>query len=134
MGGVGERPVRAIRAWSDESDQARPPIGPLPACYDEIRRRDPEATLLELPLQSSSCDMTYLDRTYWQSRHRLPTSAGYSGITMRTSDGAVVAWAVQKSNLSRWLDRRTRADDVADFINRHVETRDETPPTGLDVG
>jgi hypothetical protein len=53
---------------------------------------------------------------------------------MRTSDGAVVAWAVQKSNLSRWLDRRTRADDVADFINRHVENRDETPPTGLDVG
>jgi hypothetical protein len=55
-------------------------------------------------------------------------SAGYSGITIRTSDGEVTAWAVQKSNLARWLHRGTRADDVADFINRHGEHREKKPP------
>lgn len=45
---------------------------------------------------------------------------GYSGITIVRRDGSrVVAWAVQKSNAARWLNRRVRADDVAD----HLESR-----------
>jgi hypothetical protein len=43
--------------------------------------------------------------------------AGYTGITIATSTrGVVTAWAVQKSNLAGWLHRRTRADDVANFL------------------
>jgi hypothetical protein len=49
----------------------------------------------------------------------LDASAGYSGITIKTPNGELTAWAVQKWNLSRWLGRRTRADDVADFIRQH---------------
>jgi hypothetical protein len=42
----------------------------------------------------------------------VPSSLGL--LIERRGDGrTVVAWAVQKSNLFRWLGRRTRADDVA---------------------
>jgi hypothetical protein len=48
----------------------------------------------------------------WSDVERcLPSSLGL--VVERRSGRAVVAWAVQKSNLSRWLRRRTRADDVA---------------------
>lgn len=44
-------------------------------------------------------------------------SGGYYGLTLRTSRGdVVIAWAVQKSNLARWLHRQTRADEVAQAI------------------
>ncbi len=55
-------------------------------------------------------------------------SAGYSGITIKTANGELTAWAVQKWNLSRWFGRRTRADDVADFIKHHGASREEKPP------
>jgi hypothetical protein len=43
--------------------------------------------------------------------------AGYDGVEITTrGDDVVVGWAVQKSNLARWLRRRTRADDVAEFL------------------
>ena len=45
---------------------------------------------------------------------------GYYGITIRTRSGAVVAWAVQKSNLTTWLHRRTRADEVARVIEQRA--------------
>jgi hypothetical protein len=53
---------------------------PPPAVYTAIQRLDPAATVLELPLENSARDATPLDRTYWQSIHRLRTSAGYSGL------------------------------------------------------
>ncbi|MFI7440782.1 hypothetical protein [Nonomuraea indica] len=44
-------------------------------------------------------------------------SAGYDGICITMRDGSqIVAWAVQKSNLARWLGRRTRADAVVDRL------------------
>jgi hypothetical protein len=42
----------------------------------------------------------------------VPSSLGLL-IERRSGGRPVVAWAVQKSNLFRWLGRRTRADDVA---------------------
>jgi hypothetical protein len=43
--------------------------------------------------------------------------AGYGGIEIETSEGRhMTAMAVQKANLSMWLGRRTRADDVAEAI------------------
>jgi hypothetical protein len=44
---------------------------------------------------------------------------GYSGLEIITRNGRVTAWAVQKSNLASWLHTRTRADEVAAFIDQH---------------
>lgn len=47
--------------------------------------------------------------------------AGYHGITITCADGSrVVAPAPQKSNLSRWLGRETRADTVAAYLERRA--------------
>jgi hypothetical protein len=47
---------------------------------------------------------------------------GYHGLEITTrADEIVVAWAVEKSNLTRWLQRRTRADDVAEVLQQSVE-------------
>lgn len=43
-----------------------------------------------------------------------PSSLGL--VIERTTGRPLVAWAVQKSNASRWLRRRTRADEVAAAI------------------
>ncbi|SCG77767.1 hypothetical protein [Micromonospora inositola] len=53
--------------------------------------------------------------------------AGYYGIGVQTSHGQVVhGWAVQKSNLARWLGRRTRADLVVEAIEKEVTAADES--------
>jgi hypothetical protein len=66
-------------------------IPAMPACYEAVCRLDPGATLLELPPQASATDLTTLDRTYWQSEHRLKTSAGYSGMRNARYDAEVFA-------------------------------------------
>jgi hypothetical protein len=49
---------------------------------------------------------------------------GYWGVVIRTKDGRrVTATAVQKSNASTLLGRRTRSDDLVDVINERVSTR-----------
>jgi hypothetical protein len=45
----------------------------------------------------------------------VPSSLGLL-IERRSGGRPVVAWAVQKPNRSRWLGRRTRADDVAEAL------------------
>lgn len=56
-------------------------------------------------------------------------SPGYWGVEVSLSDGStVVAGAVQKANVSVWLGRRTRADEVADFINARVSGARRTSP------
>jgi hypothetical protein len=61
------------------------------------------------------------------SRREIPWSEvvgadpGYSGITVHLRDGSsVVAGAVQKANVSVWLGRPTRADEVAGFIRERA--------------
>jgi hypothetical protein len=56
------------------------PPGEAPACYAAVSALNPRAAILELPTQHSSTDLAPLDRTLWQSEHRLATSAGYSGM------------------------------------------------------
>ncbi|MFD0783493.1 PH domain-containing protein [Micromonospora azadirachtae] len=65
-------------------------------------------------------------RSQWRTS-RVPWAAvvrcdpGYYGIVITCTDGSrVVAPAPQKSNLSRWLGRSTRADDVADYLERRA--------------
>ncbi|MDW5325588.1 PH domain-containing protein [Plantactinospora sp. KLBMP9567] len=65
-------------------------------------------------------------RSKWRTI-RLPWSMivrcdpGYDGITITCADGSrVVAPAPQKSNLSRWLGRKTRADEVAAYLERRA--------------
>ncbi|MGC1214043.1 MAG: hypothetical protein WA890_22630 [Micromonospora sp.] len=48
--------------------------------------------------------------------------AGYHGIGVQTRHGQVVhGWAVQKSNLARWLGRHTRADLVVEAIEKEAK-------------
>ena len=57
---------------------------------------------------------------------------GYAGLIIRRRDGrAVTAWAVQKANASKWMHRRTRADEVAEGLLRMA---DERRPTGARSG
>jgi hypothetical protein len=59
----------------------------MPACYRWIERRNPEAVLLEAPMVSAGAPhMLSASCAYWQSRHRLTTTAGYSGIGNRAFD------------------------------------------------
>jgi hypothetical protein len=60
--------------------------------------------------------------------HRIPLrrvtsiEPGHYGTTILYSPGKIwLALAVQKSNLSQWLNRRTRADDIADTLLLAVE-------------
>ena len=51
-------------------------------------------------------------------------SPGYAGTELVLSDGSkAVGAAVQKANLSVWLRRRTRADELADLINSRATGR-----------
>lgn len=54
-------------------------IPPLPKGYDVVRQRDPGATIVEVPQSlSAGGDLSALC-AYWQTFHRLNTTAGYSG-------------------------------------------------------
>jgi hypothetical protein len=58
----------------------RYPVPELPGCYRFLKQRDPHAALLEIPYTPVSLLATLSGEcTYWQSLHRLNTSAGYSG-------------------------------------------------------
>ena len=52
---------------------------PMPGCYEFVRKTDPKATLLEMPYEGSGGSVLNAACTYWQARHRLTTTAGYSG-------------------------------------------------------
>ena len=59
----------------------------MPACYRWIKRRNPDAVLLEAPMVSAGAPhMLSASCAYWQSHHRLTTTAGYSGIGNRAFD------------------------------------------------
>ncbi len=50
-------------------------------------------------------------------------STGYAGITLLLRDGSTfLTGAVQKSNMSAWLRRETRADELVDIILRRSQT------------
>ena len=50
----------------------------MPGCYAFLKRLDPKATLLEVPYTVVAGTTLYGECTYWQSLHRLTTSAGYT--------------------------------------------------------
>ena len=51
----------------------------------------------------------------------LGVKPGYYGLRLITKNqGDVTVWAVQKSNVSRWTNRQTRADEVAAAIRTKV--------------
>jgi hypothetical protein len=58
----------------------------------------------------------------WEEIRECSASYYGIGITGRRG-GEVYAWAVPKWNLSIWLHRRTRADEVADFLMTLRESR-----------
>ena len=56
-----------------------PTIPPLPRAYAAIRAQDPTATFVDVPQFSSGGAELSSVYGYWQSQHRGPTTAGYSG-------------------------------------------------------
>jgi hypothetical protein len=46
---------------------------------------------------------------------------GLYGLRIKTTSGAFVAWAVQKSKFADWFHRQTRADEVAAQIMQRVD-------------
>jgi hypothetical protein len=56
-----------------------PSIPPIPRAYAHIRARDPEATFVDVPQSSSGGSELCSLFGYWQTLHRAPTTAGYSG-------------------------------------------------------
>jgi hypothetical protein len=55
---------------------------------------------------------------------------GLYGVRIETEDqGAVTAWAVQKSKFSEWTHRHTRADDVVAEIMHRVHAANATTST-----
>lgn len=62
----------------------------MPGCYAYLQRTAPQATILEAPHFSSGAAVDLHARfTYWQSLHRLRTSAGYSGFANARYEGFV---------------------------------------------
>jgi hypothetical protein len=60
---------------------------------------------------------------------------GYFGLVIRRrSQKPVVAWAVQKANVSTWTAKHTRADDVAEELMRIAASHHRGPRSGLDLG
>jgi hypothetical protein len=57
-------------------------------------------------------------RAEWREIDAFSVRPGYFGISIHLKDGGILmANAVQKSNLMRWLRRPTRADDVVAELN-----------------
>ncbi|MEO6809678.1 MAG: hypothetical protein ABI353_11255, partial [Isosphaeraceae bacterium] len=67
-------------------------VPPLPKGYEVVRQRDPSATIVEAPQSlSAGGDLSALC-AYWQTTHRLNTTAGYSGQSNVVYDN-LVGWS-----------------------------------------
>ena len=63
----------------------------MPACYAWIRERNPRAALLEAPVVHSASGVPLTTTCgYWQSSHRMRTSAGYSSFPNGAFDDLLV--------------------------------------------
>lgn len=62
------------------------------------------------------------DRRSIPYAHIVDMKPGYGGILFMTKDRDVdvVAWAVQKSNLKKWQNEHTRADDLVDAVKARM--------------
>ncbi|HEX6519721.1 MAG TPA: hypothetical protein VF070_06845 [Streptosporangiaceae bacterium] len=80
-----------------------------------------------ITLTSSDLVRNWFQRVTISLQDILDVRAGYSGVTIKsTGRRPVCASAVQKSNASTWLNRRTRADEVVETIRaaaREASTR-----------
>jgi hypothetical protein len=54
-------------------------IPAMPGCYTFLKQHDPKAAIVEIPHLGTGGSNLNAACTYWQSLHRLTTSAGYSG-------------------------------------------------------
>jgi len=63
----------------------------MPACYAWIRERNPRAALLEAPVIHTGLNLPLTTTCgYWQSSHRMRTSAGYSSFPNAAFDDLLV--------------------------------------------
>ena len=82
------------------------------------------------PLVQATADVLVV-RNPWRT-YRIPwteiraVASGYSGLEITTRAGGVTAWAVQKSNMMRWLGRDTRSDRIASELIARLRLTDST--------
>ncbi|MEO6812239.1 MAG: hypothetical protein ABI353_24285, partial [Isosphaeraceae bacterium] len=88
----------------------------MPACYEMIKRINPHANLCESPHFGTS-DAEYLSAAcgYWQSRHGLRTSSGYSGNTNIRAEN-LTSWPSPFSAL--WLEQK---DFLKDPVKVYID-------------
>ena len=65
-------------------------IPEMPGAYALLRDRAPGAAIVEVPQFASSGSSLSAEATYWQSRHALKTTAGYSGQSNAPFDALMV--------------------------------------------
>ncbi len=103
-------------------------LPPLPACYAFIKAQDPHAAVVDVPqTRSGDCSNFGGVSTYWQSRHRLSTTAGYSGVTNAAYDAAVLGPSpfshsrlVEPGYLSGIRDGTAESDDFLDTVRSYL--------------
>ncbi|WP_435010143.1 hypothetical protein P12x_001372 [Tundrisphaera lichenicola] len=67
-------------------------IPPMPAIYLEMAGKDPESSLVDVPMFGSSEGQVFSSLWgYWQSIHKLKTTAGYPGLTDVGFDSEIVS-------------------------------------------
>jgi hypothetical protein len=66
----------------------RTPLPTPPGCYAFLQRHDPKGAILEIP-EVHHCQPLNAICSYWQSHHRLTTSAGLTGLPNHAQDGRI---------------------------------------------
>ncbi len=89
-------------------------VPPLPSCYAFIKERDPDASILEVPQYPSGGALLTTKCSYWQTKHRLTTSAGYSGQSNIVYDRQVM---INSPFLFTTIGSEFYLDDPDDFLN-----------------
>ncbi len=103
-------------------------LPPLPACYAFIKAQDPHAAVVDVPqTPSGDCSNFGGVSTYWQSLHRLSTTAGYSGVTNAAYDAAVLGPSpfahsrlVKPGYLSGILDGTAESNDFLESVRSYL--------------
>jgi hypothetical protein len=99
--------------------KAPPPA--MPGCYAFLKQLDPRGTLLEIPYNNVAGTYLYGQCSYWQSLHRLTTSAGYTAHDNARQDSLI------GPSCPFHVARLEEKDFLEDPKNFHID-----PLTGVD--
>jgi hypothetical protein len=97
----------------------------MPACYRILKERDPEMSLLEVPLEiSGTCHELNALCGYWQSFHHGRTTGGYSSLSNVSFDNQLVYNSPFSASSMRAPDYLQRPDSATFGILKDVALGD----------